>query len=557
MKINKGLRYVVYVRKSEERKERQELSHPAQIKAIKEQFPDLNIVKWMEAESKSAFTPGRPIFNEMMDMIERREADAIVAWHPNRLSRNEHDSARITFGLRGPLKDLRFCSYNFDNSAEGIMMLQMVMNQGQYESSKQGREVKRGMKQKATGGERPGQVPQGYIKVPLLDAQGRPIIRPKDNKIITETGIDPERFDLVKKMWQMLLSGVYTAPQIWKIAIEDWGYMTRETKKKPAALISLSGVYRIFNNPFYAGWFLHNSELCEGKYKPMINLEDFDYTQTLLGKKGKPRTGVNGYAFTAMIKCGACSCQIVGKTNTKWVKRDNKMRTYVHYYCTRKSLKRPCNQSVYTTLDKIEADIDAELAKYTILPEFRDLALKILLRNNKLEVKDRRQIYKNQQRRRKQVQAQLDKLVDMRTRDLLDDNEYLKQKNRLKLEMAQADDSLRTTERRADEWIELTEKAFDFATYARIHFRDTKDLKVKRDILMTLGENLTLKDQKLYLTPHKWLVPIGENYPAIETEYLRRVRTNKKATSKVKEAALEQVFDSWRAQWDSNPRHPA
>jgi DNA invertase Pin-like site-specific DNA recombinase len=43
----------------------------------------LNIVKWMPPESKSAFTTGRPVFNEMMRMIEKGEADGIVAWHPN------------------------------------------------------------------------------------------------------------------------------------------------------------------------------------------------------------------------------------------------------------------------------------------------------------------------------------------------------------------------------------------------------------------------------------------------------------------------------------------
>ena len=40
-------------------------------------------------------------------------------------------------------------------------MLQMAMSQGQYESAKQGREVRRGMEQKVSGGERPGPIPQG------------------------------------------------------------------------------------------------------------------------------------------------------------------------------------------------------------------------------------------------------------------------------------------------------------------------------------------------------------------------------------------------------------
>jgi site-specific DNA recombinase len=141
---NKPLRYIAYVRKSEVREDRQELSHQSQIEEIKQRFPDLNIIKWMVPESASAFKPGRPIFNEMMDMIEHGEADGIVGWHPNRCSRNEIDSARITYMLRDKLKDLKFVSYTFENSAEGIMFLQMTMNQSQYESSKQGRDVSRG-----------------------------------------------------------------------------------------------------------------------------------------------------------------------------------------------------------------------------------------------------------------------------------------------------------------------------------------------------------------------------------------------------------------------------
>ena len=552
---NKSLRYIAYVRKSEERKERQELSHQAQTEAIKQSFPNLSIVKWMEPESKSAFKPGRPIFNEMMDMVERGEVDGIVAWHPNRLSRCEIDSARITYALRGSLKDLKFCSYNFDNSAEGIMMLQMVMNQSQYESSKkQGRDVKRGMKQKASNGERPGVVPIGYMKVPVKNVGGE-VIMNKD-KVVTRTAFDPERIDTVKRMWRMLLSGVYTPRQIRTIANEEWGFTVRKTRKTGGGPIGLSSIYRLFNNPFYAGWVSHNGELVGKHDLAIVTLDEFDYAQKLLGKRGKLRTGVNEYAYTGLIKCGECGCSIVGKTNTKFLKGEKRMKTYVHYYCTRKSEARPCTQSIYTSLEAFEAQVDAELAKYAILPEFRDLALEILNRNHKIEVRDRSQIYNMQQTKRKQVQKQLDNLVDMRTRNLLDDDEYMSQRNRLKVELVRADENLQSTNARADNWLELTEKAFNFATYARIHFKEG-DPETKRGILVTLGQNLTLKDRKLSLTPSKWLVPIAEQYPAIEAEYLRKVRTSKKATPKVKEMALASVSDEWRARRDSNPRHPA
>lgn len=553
MNDKKKLRYIAYVRKSEERAERQELSHQSQTTKIKECFPDLHIVEWMESESKSAFHPGRPIFNLMLEKIERSEADGIVAWHPNRLSRNEIDNGSLTYLLRSKLKDLKFCSYNFDNSPEGIMMLQMVMNQSQYESSKQGRDVRRGMEQKATNGERPGQVPQGYKKVAVLDETGGLIMR-KD-KVVTRTQNDPERFDTVKKMWRMLLSGRYNAAQIRRIANDEWGYTTRKTARMGGVPLTSSMIYKIFNNPFYAGYVAHNGELHKGTHEPMITLEEFDYAQILLGKKGKPRTSVNSYAYGGLIRCGICGCSVVGKTRVKYIKSTGASKVYVYYYCTRKSEKRPCNQSKYTPLAELEADIDAELGKYTILPEFRDLALKILRRNNKLEVKERTGIYDTQQKRRAEIQKQLDNLIDMRTRNLIDDDEYTEQRNRLKLERDKADNNLRTTETRADDWMELTEKAFNFATYAREHFRNG-DLETKRDILMTLGENLVLKDNKLLVQPNEWLIPLEKDYPELEKRYLR-VRTNKKTTSPDREAALENIFESWRATWDSNPGHSA
>src|SRR6266511_2978440 len=77
----------------------------------------------------------------------------------DRLSRNEEDAAKLTYRVRkGIIKDLRFCSYHFVNSPEGIMMLQLALSQSQYFSAKLSKDVKRGIEQKLVRGERPGRV---------------------------------------------------------------------------------------------------------------------------------------------------------------------------------------------------------------------------------------------------------------------------------------------------------------------------------------------------------------------------------------------------------------
>lgn len=559
---DKKLRYIAYVRKSSEDKEKQELSHVSQIENIKEQFGHLNIVKWMEAESRSAFTPGRPIFNEMIELIESGYADAIVAWHPNRLSRNEIDSSQITYLLRSKLKDLKFCSYTFDNSAEGIMFLQMTMNQGQYESTKQGRDVKRGMETKADTGEKPGRVMPGYKKTPVLDEHGNPIMRGK--KIITETINDPERYDAVQQMWKWFLYERLSPRQIWKRVNEEYHYRTptyrhrKDNSLRGNEPMNLSGVYRIFQSSFYAGQYVHNGVLHEiksEKYKAMITWDEFKLAQELLGAKANPRIGTFEYAFASMIKCGKCGCQIQARHRTKFVVSENRYKTYVYYYCSRKSMKRPCNQIVYTPVEDIERNIDEELHKYTIIPEFKDLALKILSRNHKIEASERGKTYKRLQKQRRDLQSELDGLVSFLHRELIDEDDYTRKRNVLKAEIASIDEQLRGTEKRADNALELNEKAFNFAVHARVHF-ENGDVRTKRDILRTLGKGLILQDNKLLIEPNEWLEPIGQHYSELERKYLW-VTTNKKANSKELELAMEPILQTWRAQWDLNPRHPA
>src|SRR5579859_2067373 len=109
------LRYLGYVRKSTEDQEKQALSIDAQKDKIRERFPDLTVIDIFE-ESKSAFEPGkRVVFQEVLDRLDAGEVDGIIAWHPDRLSRNEVDASALTWRIRkGTLKDLKFANYTFE-----------------------------------------------------------------------------------------------------------------------------------------------------------------------------------------------------------------------------------------------------------------------------------------------------------------------------------------------------------------------------------------------------------------------------------------------------------
>ena len=145
------MRYIVYRRKSSEQDEKQALSKESQKLELERKFPELHPPTFDLQESKSAFIPNnRPEFAKMIELIKSGQADGIIAWHPDRLSRNEIDAATITYLVRtGVIKDLKFGSYYFDNSPEGIMMLQGALSHSQYSSSKLSVDVKRGLRTKA------------------------------------------------------------------------------------------------------------------------------------------------------------------------------------------------------------------------------------------------------------------------------------------------------------------------------------------------------------------------------------------------------------------------
>lgn len=72
------------------------------------------------------------------------------------------------------------------------------------------------------------------------------------------------------------------------------------------------------------------------------------------------------------------------------------------------------------------------------------MALKILRRNHKSEVTDRTNIYETQQAQRKRVQEQIDNLTDKLSREIVEED-YIRQKNKLKAQLFNVDSGLRLT----------------------------------------------------------------------------------------------------------------
>ncbi len=531
-KTQPNLKYFLYARKSSESEDRQVQSIDDQINRLKKLAQDLNLnIKKIYTEAKSAKKPNnRPIFDEMIERIENGEADGILCWQINRLSRNPIDSGKLSWLLqRSILKSIQTIDRQYLPDDNVLLFSVEAGSANQYilDLSKS---TKRGLQSKLDKGWQNGIAPLGYLN-------------DKENKIITK---DPERFNLVRKMWDLMLTGSYTPPKILEIANKEWGFKTRKFKRMGGNELSRSGIYKIFTSLFYAGTIENCGVQYEGQHERMITLEEYDRVQTLLGRKGKPRPKQHEFAFTGSMRCGVCGCLYTAETKKKLLK-SGKIREHTYYHCTRKTTKIKCNQKKNIPVDDLELTIEKEIEKYTILPEFLQWALEGLNKKNDTEIKDRTKVYEMRHKSLVETQNELDELTKMRYRQLIDDETFIKEKNTLTSKIAQLKENLRETETRAERWLELTEKTFSFAAYARKAFITAKGkagLELKKEILLALGKTPIIQDQNIFIEPNKWFQPIKNEYPALEAEYLR-LEPTKMPINTTETEALASIKATW------------
>ena len=524
-KENEKIKYFLYARKSSESEDRQVQSIGDQTNRIKDLAgaDGLEIVEIL-SESKSAKNPNnRPVFEKMLERIEKGDADGVLCWEINRLSRNPVDSGKIQWMLQqGLIKSIRTINreYRPDDNALLLSVESGSANQFILDLKKG---VRRGIDSKLEKGLAPILAPLGYLNT-KIEIRGE--------NFITK---DPERFPIIRKMWDMMLSGNYTAPKIRDIANDEWGLRTRQTRHRGGKPISRSTIYRIFTDPFYVGLFQYRGNTYQGKHEAMVTLEEYDRVQILLGRDGKPRPKEHEFPFTGIIRCGECGSMITAIEKTKIIKKTGELKTFIYYFCARRKESIKCSQRVYLSDSEMKKQIEREIMKISILPDFKDWALQILNESNDKEIEKRTKVYETQQKTRNDAQRQLDTLTKMRYRELIDDETFIRERDELKAQIVTLTKNLKETESRADTWLELTEKTFDFALYAHSAFL-SGDIQTKKEILMALGQNYTLKDQKLLITPNEWLKPIIEKYPAMEKEYKRLELENNKDPQRRKEA---------------------
>jgi site-specific DNA recombinase len=464
-KIKLMTNYIIYARKSTDEEDRQILSIDSQLRELRNlaEKENLNVIKEF-IESKTAKEPGREIFNEMLYLIEKGEAEGIISWHPDRLARNSIDGGRIIYLVdTGAIKDLKFSTFTFQNNAYGKFMLSIAFGQSKYYVDNLSENVKRGMKEKVLRGEYPGWAPLGYL-----------------NDLGTHTIIiDEEKAPLVKKLFELYSTGDYSYNDLSKAATKIG------LKGKHGKNLAKGNIPDILTNPFYYGVIKFKGELFEGAHVPLMSKQLFDKCQRVMKERSNPtRRKKYTFSFRGYMKCGECGASITA---------EKKKGRYVYYHCTKR--KGKCSQG-YIEQKELANQILFSLSKIWINDRTKS---KIFDYYNELLEAEENKLEKRRIRIKEElekIKIMMSKLLDSYLYGVITEEEYKEKKQEFVERKMELKQKLESFKRGKCGWLELSKDVINTCNSISKVYQENDNRELSK-ILQKTGSNFVLKNRQL------------------------------------------------------------
>ncbi|MDP3779404.1 MAG: recombinase family protein, partial [bacterium] len=462
---------VLYARKSTEEDDQQIMSIEAQLFELREfaERERIEIVKEF-TEAKSAKKPGREVFNEMMTKIENsREPMGIISWHPDRLARNSVDGGKIIYAVdTRKIVSLRFPTFWFEPTPQGLFMLQVAFGQSKYYSDNLVENINRGIRQKLRRGEWLTKAPFGYVN------------NPKTRTIEPH----PVHSRIIVRAYKEYAKGAHSYESLAEFLAEH-GIVT-----KSGTPLGKASVARILTNRAYLGFVLHKGEYHDGSFAPILSPTLFEAVQKVLVRKAKPRKQKARYdfPFVQFMRCGECGGMITAQYSiNRWGTK------YTYYHCTKKLGK--CGQP-YIQESALAGQMQALLQTVSLPLEEIDAMEKQVDTWEKESISSRGTVAQNLKTKLSETKEKLDKLVSIYLDGDIEREIYLERKDLLLRQKAKFEESFADFGRQRKNWIEPL-RSFVLSLREAAKLQNEQNYFAWRDFFRSIGSNPSLKDKTL------------------------------------------------------------
>ena len=297
------MKFAIYCRKSTDTEDKQLLSLESQEQELLRLAKNENLtVVDVFKESMTAKEPGRPIFNNLLNLFAKGKIDGILCWKIDRLTRNPIDGGQIQWLLQtGKIKCIRTFE-KFYYPTDNVLLLNIEQAMATQYIRELSENVKRGNRTKLEKGIWPSKAPFGY----------------RNDKATKTIIVDKKKARYVKRVFDLYASGIHTLQEISNI-LYDEGLRNGVGNK-----VAKSHIHLMLSNRFYAGLMERDGKMYQGKHKPIVSVSAFNTVQDILHGRMHPRPKKHFYPARGFLTCAKCGCTLTADTK----------KGYVYYYCT-------------------------------------------------------------------------------------------------------------------------------------------------------------------------------------------------------------------------------
>jgi hypothetical protein len=461
----------------------------------------------------------------MIEKIKRGSIDSIVCWKLDRLARNMTEGGMLIDLISSGVLKAIITHDKVYYPSDNVLLMSVEFGQGKQFVKDLSVNVKRGQTKKASIG-----VPHGVASLGFLNDR----TEEKGNR---RWLVDEDRFWKIKRLFEVFLTGTYSAGKLHKYAVEELKLNTVKRKRIGGQPIVASRIYEILKDPIYAGFFYYDKQRYElGKELPrMISESQRDRVLQLLSKKNIPKiqhhqslySGFlqseesdfmgqdvkfqlicdckHKFAYRDKTHCPSCNKEIDQLSNPKYL-----IKSY-YYNVRKKKSKLP-----YKSLN--EETITDELKKYisenlSFSNSLLDWSKQYIHELKDKEIEENVLIRKDKEKRKEEFERKKYKMRGMLRDSSITNEEYSQDLEFLK-----------------NEYNDLEEKAEDLNWYSEMigitdiikninNVIENGTFESKRNILSLAGSNLVWNDEKLSIYSKKSINILVEGIKRIKSEY--------------------------------------
>jgi DNA invertase Pin-like site-specific DNA recombinase len=450
------------------------------------------ICQWFE-EVETAAKAGRPVFNDMIKALRKRQAVGLIVHKIDRSARNFRDWARIG-ELADEGFDIHFATETLDFRSRGGRLsadIQAVIAADYIRNLKE--ETRKGIDGRLKQGLYPFHAPLGYVN----NGGG---------KVKT---LDSARAPLIKELFRLYASGRYSIITLREEMISQ-GLTNRQGQPPSKRLVE-----KTLSNPFYCGVMRVGKDrrTFKGIHQPLITTRQFERIQDIKsGRFGKKHTR-HDHLYRGLFKCADCRYSMIGE----------RQKGRVYYRCHTQNCKTTSMRE-----DRIEARVSELLADASLSKEATERTVAEV--SSWVDDKIRENVaIQTHEAKLVELDKKLEALTDALLDRLVDKNTFAKRRESLLLDKTRVGEDAK----KARDLVAAPEDVRKFLELIKsiTGLYENMDHAEKRSFVETITSNRLVSGKDVKLEPSEWLQPVLDSravsYSALTRPETRRVQQPK------------------------------